>query len=438
MIHKIAKIVFVFLIGCCLLPIQEGFAQKKSRKQLENEKKRTLAKISEAKKILAETKAQKQTTIGQVKAIKEQIQNQETQINLMEEDLGLIDMEMQEIVETSGDLQKKLEYLQQEYGAMLYAASKSSGKLTKLTFLFSSSSVNELVMRYKYLQQYTDNRKSQVNQINKVTALLQERQQSLSHKKISKKQTIQSKLEETQNLENLKAEQTQMISELSKKEQDLRSQIEKTNQSIKRLDNLIASVVAREIARKNRERELRKDREAKKIAARRKNTSSGGNKAEKNTSTKTETVVVTDYDDEDIKLGASFAASKSRLPWPVKSGFISERFGVKEHAVLKGVLVNNNGVDIQTSNNATVRSVYGGEVMDISEIPGLNKVIAIQHGNYYTVYANLSQVFVSSGQRVSAKETIGTAAQNSGVTEINFQIWHNTSRLNPEGWLIPR
>lgn len=435
-ISKIYKMFFIVLLGLILLPSSEAFSQKKSRRQLENEKKRTMAKIEEAKRILAETKAQKQTTIGQVKAIKEQIQNQEEQISLMEEDLGLIDMEMQEIVATTADLQKKLAGLQKEYGAMLYAASKSSGKLTKLNFLFSSSSFNELAMRYKYLQQYTENRKAQVNQINKVAALLKERQESLSNKKLSKKQTIQNKLVQTKNLENLKVEQTQMIGELSKKEQDLRSQIEKTNQSVKRLDNLIASVVAREIARKNRERELRKDREAKRLAAKRNNSTKSSKSGTKEPKEKEE--IVTNYDDEDIKLGESFASSKARLPWPVQRGFISERFGVKEHAVLKGVLVNNNGVDIQTSQGSAVRSVYSGEVMDISEIPGLNKVVAIQHGNYFTVYANLSQVFVSSGQKVSSKENIGTAAQNNGVTEINFQIWHNTSRLNPEGWLIAR
>ena len=126
------------------------------------------------------------------------------------------------------------------------------------------------------------------------------------------------------------------------------------------------------------------------------------------------------------------------MPWPVQKGFISDRFGIKEHPVLNGVLINNNGIDIQTSAKATVRSVYEGVVKDVTEIPGLGNVVLIQHGEYFTVYANLQQIFPVVGQKIAGKETIGTAGESGGATEINFQIWHNSEHLNPEGWLIPK
>lgn len=402
----------------------DASAQKKSRKQLENEKKRNLAKIAEAKRVLEQTRNKKETTVGKIKAIKEQISSQEEQIGLMEEDLSLIDMEMQEINQTTENLTQKLRDLQNEYAAMLYTASKMSGKLNKLSFLFSATSFNDLVMRYKYLQQYTENRKSQVVQINKVAALLQERQQSLLGKRTDKKRIIDAKVVEAQNLESLKTQQSSMVKELTQREKDLRKQIEASKKSVNRLDNLIANVVAREMARKNREKELKQDKEAK-IAAKRVQENKAGRS------------VVTNVEKE-VTLGSSFGASKNRLPWPVQRGFISDRFGVKEHPVLNGVLINNNGVDIQTSPNATIRSVYEGVVKDITEIPGLNKVVAVQHGDYFTVYANLNSVFVLVGQKIGAKETIGTAAESGGVPEINFQIWHNTERMNPEKWLAPR
>lgn len=407
-----------------LLISNDATAQKKNRKQLENEKKRNLAKIAEAKRVLEQTKNKKETTVGKIKAIKEQISSQEEQIGLMEEDLALIDMEMQEINQTNENLTQKLRDLQNEYAAMLYTASKMSGKLNKLSFLFSATSFNDLVMRYKYLQQYTENRKSQVVQINKVAALLQERQQSLLGKRTDKKRIIDAKVVEAQNLESLKTQQSSMVKELTQREKDLRKQIEASKKSVNRLDNLIANVVAREMARKNREKELKQDKEAK-IAAKRVQE----NKASRS--------VVTNVEKE-VTLGSSFGASKNRLPWPVQRGFISDRFGVKEHPVLNGVLINNNGVDIQTSPNATIRSVYEGIVKDITDIPGLNKVVAVQHGDYFTVYANLNSVFVLVGQKIGAKETIGTAAESGGVPEINFQIWHNTERMNPEKWFAPR
>lgn len=243
----------------------DAFAQrrKKSRAQLESEKRRNLEKIAETKRALENTKEKKEVTVGKIKAIKEQISSQEEQIGLMEQDMELIDMEMQDIVDAKRGLEQKLDTLQREYAAMLYGASKISGKINQLSFLFSSSSFNDLIMRYKYLQQYTDNRKSQVAQMMKVVALLRERQANLEGKKSDKKRIISAKLTEAQYLEQLKNRQTEMVGELSKKEKDLRKEIEATKKSVSKLESSIAAVVAREIARKNRERELKQDREAK-------------------------------------------------------------------------------------------------------------------------------------------------------------------------------
>ena len=421
---KNIKYLLVTCFLCCLLTSQQVSAQrvKKSRTQLENEKRRNLEKIAETKKALESAQEKKEVTVGNIKAIKEQISSQEEQIGLMEQDMELLDMEMQDIISAKDGLEQKLVSLQQEYGAMLYTASKNSGKLNKLSFLFSASSFNELLMRYKFLQQYTENRKSQVLQMNKIAALLRERQTNLAGKKSDKKRILSAKVVETKNLEQMKSRQSEMVGELTKKEKDLRKEIEATKKSVTRLDNLIANVVSREIARNNKEREIKQDKEV---------------------LTKVRTVKKTnkrimELDDAETTLGRSFGASRSRLPWPVQRGFISDRFGVKEHPVLNGVLINNNGVDIQTPSNATVRVVYEGIVKDITEIPGLGKVVAVQHGDYFTVYANLKEVFPSVGQKINSKETIGTAGEAGGATEINFQIWHNTERLNPESWLIPK
>lgn len=422
------KSITYFFFTCffiCLLTNQQAFAQRtrKSRAQLENEKKRNLEKIAETKKALESATAKKEVTVGNIRAIKEQISSREEQIGLIEQDMELIDVEMQDIIGAKENLESKLLQLQQEYAAMLYSASKYSGKLNKLSFLFSSSSFNELLMRYKYLQQYTENRKAQVVQMKKVAALLRERQTNLEGKRSDKKRLITAKVVEAKNLEQLKTKQTEMVGELSKKEKDLRKEIEATKRSVTKLDNLIANIVAREIAKKNKERELKQDKEA---------------KLAKTNPTRKKNKPIMDLDAEETNLGRSFGASRARLPWPVQRGFISDRFGVKEHPVLHGVLINNNGIDIQAPSNATVRAVYNGVVKDITEIPGLGKVVTVQHGDYFTVYANLNQVFTSVGQKISAKETIGTAGISGGATEINFQIWHNTERLNPESWLVPR
>jgi septal ring factor EnvC (AmiA/AmiB activator) len=124
------------------------------------------------------------------------------------------------------------------------------------------------------------------------------------------------------------------------------------------------------------------------------------------------------------------------MPFPVPSGFISDHFGVHKHPVLKGVMVNNNGIDIQTSAGSPVHSVYDGVVATVQNIPGINMVVAIQHGEYFTVYSKLANVSVSTGQKVKTGQRIGSVASDEdGTSEINFQVWKNTVHQNPESWL---
>lgn len=429
-----------------------SFGQTLSRDELEQQKKENLEKIKTTQNILNQTRKQRTNSVGELRALNRQIASQEQQLYLMEQDLTLIESELKGLDKEAINLEMKLKKLRAEYADMVYRASKTSGRINQLSFMLSSSSFNQLVMRYKYIQQYTDNRKQQIEQIKKVTGHLTERQSQLAAKKTSQITVKQQKLTEAQRLAKLKQEKSQVVSGLSKKEKELRSELAAAQRSIKTLNNRISSVIAREVTRQNKLKEDARREDARRLEA--------ASAAKPNpiiieddpsvgaVTTPTEKVerkVIVerksevsknDASDAVILLGANFAANQRRIPWPVKSGFISDKFGVKSHPVLKGVMVDNNGVTIQTSENAAVQSVFEGTVMDVTDIPGLNKVVAIQHGEYFTVYANLQQVYVSTNQRISAREAIGSAATKDGVTEINFQVWKNTSRLNPELWLV--
>jgi septal ring factor EnvC (AmiA/AmiB activator) len=259
--------------------------------------------------------------------------------------------------------------------------------------------------------------------------MLKERQRTLLAKKISQQNLINEIKDESINLESLKEKQSIVISELNKKESELRTELEKQKKSLSSLNNLISNVIAKEknnrkvpASRKDKSEEIAK-REKKILESREKNASA---KKPENPEPVKEVLI--------NKPTGSFAANKKKLQWPVE-GFISDKFGVKPHPVLKGLKIDNNGVDIQTSPRATVRTVFEGIVLDISQIPGLNNVIAVQHGDYYTVYANLESVNVRINQEVSINQSLGTVAYKDGSPEINFQIWHNFDKLNPESWL---
>ena len=140
---------------------------------------------------------------------------------------------------------------------------------------------------------------------------------------------------------------------------------------------------------------------------------------------------------EEKVLSVSFDKNRGKLPWPTKTGFISEQFGEHKHAVLKHVNVRNDGVNITTDAKSECRSIFKGEVTHILSMPGLNNVIIIRHGEFFSVYSNLSSVVVKKGDTVTAKEKIGIVYtdQAQSQTVLKFQLWKGSTKLNPSLWL---
>jgi len=137
-------------------------------------------------------------------------------------------------------------------------------------------------------------------------------------------------------------------------------------------------------------------------------------------------------------VSGQFEQNKHRLPWPVERGVITDRFGIHEHAVLKNIQVQNNGIDISTAKGAIARSVFAGEVSRVFMVSGGNVAVIIRHGKYLTVYSNLVNVLVKSGDKVSLKQTIGTIgtdADDDSKTVLKFQIWRESEKMNPEDWI---
>lgn len=451
-------LVFVFFLFS--LP---GIAQVRNRQSLEREKKQNLEKMSQIRNILQQTSSQKVVSLGQLKALNQQIKAQSNQISLLSEDLKLIESEMSELRRTSALLDRDLNKLKSEYASMIYAADKRRQQVNPLGFLFSADSYNQLVARYRYLKQYSDARQSQVRQIEGVQRLIEDKQAATERKRREQKNTLVVKISESKKLETLKEEQNKVVDELGKKENLLRAELAESSRAINRLETMIRRVIERE-ARERAERErLERERlarlEAARKAAEKKRAeeaaaaaASSGEKpatpaevpaaeapAVAEATRKPDERRANNLNDAEVALASSFTASKNRLPWPVQHGFISDRFGRKEHPVLKGVIVENLGVDIQTNAGEPVRSVYEGIVRDVTYMPGMNTVVAIQHGDYMTVYAKLRSAVVKVGQRVKARDSIGfVSTDKDGVSEVQFQIWKNYSRLNPESWLVPR
>ncbi|MDQ4141656.1 MAG: peptidoglycan DD-metalloendopeptidase family protein [Bacteroidota bacterium] len=394
-------------------------SKPKSKAQLEREKRENLNRIQEANRILEQTKQQKEASLGQLNAIKEKITVQKKVISNISSELNFIESDVKQTESVVGNMQTDLQKLKEEYATMIYAASKTANSYNKLMFLFAADSFNQFIRRLTYLRQYTESRKRQVAEINRVTTNLGQKLTVLNQQKRQKTNLLSVQLNENRNLLTLKDQQDNVVQQLSQKEKELREEVNRRQAAVRKLDNVIAKMVRDEIARAAR---LAKSRAA----------------AEGGTAARTSANRVT-LTPETALLSSNFGGNKGRFSWPVERGFISQRFGVHPHPVLKNVSTRNNGIDIQTNAGESVRSIFAGVVRAVLEVPPYHTVVMIQHGEYFTTFTKLKSASVSEGQKVNAKEVIGTVYTNpDGTTELHFEIWRNTTKLNPEAWLLNR
>jgi septal ring factor EnvC (AmiA/AmiB activator) len=458
---------YLFLLFA-LLFAHFSFAQSDKKAALEQQKKDNLSKIKELNSIISRTSKKKNASIGKLNVLKEQIGVQKKQITVLEQNQQILAEEAQKLRNEGDVLKAKLERLKKEYGLMLYEAQKTSSVYNKMSFLLLSNDVGEFTRRFDYLRHYSANRKKQADLIFKTRQDLMTKEQKVVFKKQEEKKVIVEKEGEKKKLEVLKTKEDQVVTVLTQQEKKLKIELEKKKLSVRKLDNLIAGIVQREIQKSiERERRHRQARQVKKVDVVKpalpelKKGETTKILAEKETPKEEKKTVVAEakkapkvepapapaeekkiesntyyMNADEAKLASSFAALRGRMPFPVPSGFISDHFGVHKHPLLKGVMINNNGIDIQTSPGSPVHSVYDGVVQSVVNIPGINMVVAIQHGDYFTVYSKLANVSVSVGTRVRTGQRIGSvASDDDGTAEINFQVWKNTVRQNPESWL---
>ncbi|XWW47133.1 peptidoglycan DD-metalloendopeptidase family protein [Fibrella sp. USSR17] len=441
-------------------------AQKRDRQALEREKKKNIEQLNELRAVLKKTSSEKQVSISQLKALTAQIEAQSKQINLLSDEIRLSEVEISDLRKASQALNRDLDKLRAEYAQMIYAADKRRQQLNPLGFLFSSENFNQLVARFRYLKQYAKARQTQKREMETVQTEITGKRTATEQKRRQQTVVLTTKVRESEKLEDLKQDKNKVVEQLSQREGVLRTELAESRRNINRLENMITSIIAREAreraeraARERAERERLAKAEATRLANERREAerrrAEAVAKAKEEGKPAPPPVVIPDPDlgvaksdntrtpnnlnREELALGSSFAASRARLPWPVQRGFVSERFGVHPHPVLKGLKISNPGIDIQTNAGEPVRAIYDGIVMNVEYVMGSQNVVAIQHGDYYTIYAKLKNVTVKMGDRVKARENIGTVGTDSqGNTELQFQIWKEFAKMNPEAWLAPR
>jgi murein hydrolase activator len=375
---------------------------QKNKNQLQREKQKNIEKIKETERILDETSRKKKNSLGELTALNERITQQESLIAQIKGEIELLDQDIQENNGILNALEKDLAKLKEEFAAMLFEAQKANEGLNKLTFLFSSESFNQMLMRLKYMEQYSQARKEQAAAIAIVQGQLTDQVKEIEKKKDEKNKLLAEETNQNNELVSLKQKKRTVVRSLEKEEKSLRSDLEDTRKAIAKLDKLISDLVKEEMERAARE-------------------------ARANANSNKPSVTVA--------LSHDFEGNKNKFSWPV-SGFISQKFGKQQHPVLPHVIIQNDGINIQTKEAEVVKSIFEGEVRRVAYIPAIGTSVIINHGDYFSVYTGLKDVYVKMGQKVGSQQDLGVVQANAeGISELRFQIRKNIVALNPEDWL---
>lgn len=425
---KKAYIILVLLLLAIAAP---SFAQKtkgKTKSQLEKEISSLQKEIATANQLLKKTTKDKEMTLNEVNLLDKKIKQREKLIIAYNEQIAVLDEEIDKGQNNIKTLNADLTHLRKEYAKMVAFAYKNRSHYDKLEFLFAAEDFNQAFSRLRYIQQFSDARKTKMEQIASTEKRISSEVEASQKAREQQAAMLKDEKAQQQALQQEKEELNQQVGKLKKKEGSIQQDIKDKQQQAKKLQKAIDDIIAEEI-RKANEEAARKRKEAEKKAAANKD------KGKATTTTPKEKGMA--LTPEEKTLSTSFVNNKGKLPWPVERGVIASSFGKHASVVSDKVTVTNNGIDIATTQGSNARAVFDGEVASVTKLTGSNTVVIIRHGEYFTVYCNLENVVVKRGDKVKTKQNLGTVhtSKTENKTELHFELLKEQVRQNPANWL---
>lgn len=388
----------------------QSFSQ--SVKELEKQRKATLQQLETTGKMLNETKRNEKATLNKLTIINRNISERKRLINTIGNEIDAINLSMDSLENAKQTLEGELALLKADYARLVEESHYSLNMgYSQLLFVLSADTFDRMYRRLRYLQEFASYRRMQAEQIEALQKEIASQNEALAQSRNSKQEILQLREREHDKLSGDQRKQRQMLNSLKQKEKELLAQQKKQQKKADELNSRIERLIAEEIKKSEKKNSGK--------------TSTSGRPEERMTK-------------EETLLAGNFEKNKGRLPWPVEKGFVSGKYGVQPHPVLEHVTINNKGIYIQTTSNCEARCVFEGVVTQRFSVPGSNNAVIIKHGNYRTVYANLTEIYVKEGDKVSPKQRIGKIyvdSDNDNKTELYFQVWKDKSLENPSLWL---
>ena len=398
------QIIYISIVLLSFFNLPSFLSQKKSE-LLKKQEKILLEKIENTKVLINQTRATKKLTLSEINIVNRQIRYRQKLIDNYNFQLRKMDEKIQEINRQVNSLKNTNKILKEEYKKMLLYAFKNRDPNYKFLYIISASTFSEAFHRMKYIQHYKDYRLKQIDRIKKTQEDLAISKEQLNEEIKNKKDLLEIKEKEKLNYLTDKNSQLISLEKIKRNENKLAEELEKNNAERREIAKAVKKAIEDEI------KALEKLKKAK-----------------------------FSLTPEGLAMSKSFNKNKGKLIWPVERGEITSKYGRHQHHVVSTAFVDNNGIDITTSKNANVRSVFEGKVTSVLIIPGAGRVVMVSHGEYRTVYANLQEVYVKKGDIVKPKENLGKLlAKESGISESHFEIWRILSSgmntVNPSLWL---
>lgn len=402
---KFIKFFLLFGFLFALTNVSVVQAQNK-RTVLERKKSRLKSDIDYKNTLLKKTEKEKSNTLNQLVLLQDKISKREELIATINSEVKYLDSEIEKNEELIVSMERDIKNLKDEYAKMIQFAYRNRSNYDKIMYVFASDDFNQAYKRLRYLQQYSEFRKKQTEDIKRLEGMLVKKNADLLSEIAYKQSLLQNETKEKSTLAKEKGQQQKVLTNLQTQEAELKKEILAKQKEQEQIQKAIQVIIAEEI----------------RLAQQQNSDKSGEWK----------------LTPEATALANSFTANKGKLPWPVEAGTITDKFGVHSHPVLKNIKVRNDGVGISTKEGATARAVFEGQVTKIIIIPGAGKVVIIRHGDYLTVYGNLKDVYVTSGDNVKIKQILGEILTNRDKTELQFEIRKGKEAitLDPSLWLF--
>ncbi len=425
------SLLFIFLTSL-------SWSQDTQQEKLEARKAQIQKEIRENEEMLKSVKKKEKSAVHVVVIQGNKIKLKEKLINTTEKQKKLLGNDMYINQLKINKLNRELKDLKEDYAKMIVKSYKSRSEQSRAMFLLSSETFLQAYKRAQYMKQYTGYRKMQGEEIKSKSEQLRDYNQKLDVQKAAKQKLIIENEKERLSLLKEKNEQLKVVNSIKKDKKKLTADIKKKQQESKAIDRQIDRLIRAAIAEANRKAALE-------AAMKKAEASAKAGETKEETKTRAREIVSSApavssarivLTPEAKIIADNFKANKGRLPFPVEKGFISLGYGTQQHPVFPTLTVHNSGVEITTEQGANARAVFDGEVTSVIVLSPVNKAVMIQHGDYFTVYQNLSSVSVSKGDKVSRKQAIGKVrTSGEGKTVIKFLILQNTTYTNPASWL---